>query len=94
LAVLVDRGRRELPIEAQFVGRKISTSSTEIVSVTFSETDGQDDVWLLDRKDEAGARKAVQGRKKTSPALKAAKKPAPKKPVRPKRSERSRGGRK
>jgi len=49
LAVLVDRGRRELPIEAQFVGKKISTSSTEIVSVSFRETDGEDDVWLLDR---------------------------------------------
>jgi pyrimidine operon attenuation protein/uracil phosphoribosyltransferase len=49
LAVLVDRGRRELPIEAQFVGKKIATSATEIVSVTFRETDGVDDVWLLDR---------------------------------------------
>ena len=49
LAVLVDRGRRELPIEAQFVGKKVATSSTEIVSVTFRETDGIDDVWLLDR---------------------------------------------
>ncbi|MDL1949397.1 bifunctional pyr operon transcriptional regulator/uracil phosphoribosyltransferase PyrR, partial [Acidobacteria bacterium ACD] len=49
LAVLVDRGRRELPIEAQFVGKKIDTSATEIVSVTFRETDGEDDVWLRDR---------------------------------------------
>ncbi len=49
LAVLVDRGRRELPIEAQLVGKKISTSATEVVSVTFRETDGEDDVWLLDR---------------------------------------------
>jgi pyrimidine operon attenuation protein/uracil phosphoribosyltransferase len=49
LAVLVDRGRRELPIEAQYIGKKIATSATEIVSVTFTETDGEDDVWLLDR---------------------------------------------
>ncbi len=49
LAVLVDRGRRELPIEAQYIGKKIATSTTEIVSVTFRETDGEDDVWLLDR---------------------------------------------
>lgn len=49
LAVLMDRGRRELPIEAQFVGRRIATSASEIVSVTFRETDGVDDVWLLDR---------------------------------------------
>ncbi|MCE7957914.1 MAG: bifunctional pyr operon transcriptional regulator/uracil phosphoribosyltransferase PyrR, partial [Acidobacteria bacterium ACB2] len=53
LAVLVDRGRRELPIEAQFVGKKIDTSATEIVSVTFRETDGEDDVWLLDRETRA-----------------------------------------
>lgn len=49
LAVLVDRGRRELPIEAQYIGKKIATSATEIVSVTFRETDREDDVWLLDR---------------------------------------------
>jgi pyrimidine operon attenuation protein / uracil phosphoribosyltransferase len=69
LAVLVDRGRRELPIEAQFVGKKISTSSSEIVSVTFRETDGEDDVWLLDR-EETGAKKAA-ARKKASPKAKA-----------------------
>jgi pyrimidine operon attenuation protein / uracil phosphoribosyltransferase len=68
LAVLVDRGRRELPIEAQFVGKKISTSSSEIVSVTFRETDGEDDVWLLDR-EETGAKKAA-ARKKASPKAK------------------------
>ena len=55
LAVLVDRGRRELPIEAQLVGKKISTSATEVVSVTFKETDGEDDVWLLDRHPEPAA---------------------------------------
>ena len=68
LAVLVDRGRRELPIEAQFVGKKISTSSSEIVSVTFRETDGEDDVWLLDR-EETGVEKAA-ARKKASPKAK------------------------
>jgi len=55
LAVLMDRGRRELPIEAQFVGRRIATSASEIVSVTFRETDGVDDVWLLDRETPAKA---------------------------------------
>jgi pyrimidine operon attenuation protein/uracil phosphoribosyltransferase len=54
LAVLVDRGRREFPIEAQFIGKKISTSATEIVSVTFRETDTEDDVWLLDRETAPG----------------------------------------
>ena len=62
LAVLMDRGRRELPIEAQFVGKRIATSASEIVSVTFRETDGVDDVWLLDRevppRTARGARKA------------------------------------
>jgi pyrimidine operon attenuation protein/uracil phosphoribosyltransferase len=74
LAILVDRGRRELPIEAQFVGKKISTSSTEIVSVTFHETDGEDDVWLLDR-EEPGPKKLgpkkPAARKKASPKTKA-----------------------
>jgi pyrimidine operon attenuation protein / uracil phosphoribosyltransferase len=49
LAVLVDRGRRELPIEAQFIGKRIATSANEIVSVTFRETDGIDEAWLLER---------------------------------------------
>ena len=65
LAVLVDRGRRELPIEAQFVGKRVATSATEIVSVTFRETDGVDDVWLLDR--EATAKAA---RRAAAPAAK------------------------
>lgn len=76
LAVLVDRGRRELPIEAQLVGKKISTSATEVVSVTFKETDGDDDVWLLDRYPVTKAPRNVTpkaGRK--TPAKKAAVKP-------------------
>jgi pyrimidine operon attenuation protein / uracil phosphoribosyltransferase len=67
-AVLVDRGRRELPIEAQFVGKRISTSTTEIVSVTFKETDGEDDVWLLDR--ESARRAAAPARAKRATAKK------------------------
>lgn len=68
LAVLVDRGRRELPIEAQFVGKRIATSATEIVSVTFRETDGVDDVWLLDRQilpktPRKAARRAVRAKR-------------------------------
>jgi pyrimidine operon attenuation protein/uracil phosphoribosyltransferase len=47
LCVLVDRGRRELPIEAQFVGKRVATSSSESVEVAFRETDGEDDVWLV-----------------------------------------------
>ena len=66
LAVLVDRGRRELPIEAQFVGKRVATSATEIVSVTFRETDGVDDVWLLDREASA-ARRALRPAARKSP---------------------------
>ncbi len=43
LAVLVDRGHRELPIRADHVGKNLPTSSTERVHVRLRETDGQDD---------------------------------------------------
>ena len=43
LAVLVDRGHRELPIRADYVGRNVPTSRTENVKVRLSETDGGDD---------------------------------------------------
>ena len=44
LAVLVDRGHRELPIRADFVGKNLPTSATEIVHVRLSETDDVDEV--------------------------------------------------
>jgi pyrimidine operon attenuation protein/uracil phosphoribosyltransferase len=44
VAVLVDRGHRELPIYAQFVGLQLDTSSEEQVNVLFSEKDGVDQV--------------------------------------------------
>jgi pyrimidine operon attenuation protein/uracil phosphoribosyltransferase len=46
LAVLVDRGHRELPIRADYVGKNIPTSLTESVKVTLVETDGVDEVRL------------------------------------------------
>jgi len=46
LAVLVDRGHRELPIRADYVGKNIPTSRTENVAVRLSEVDGVDEVWL------------------------------------------------
>lgn len=81
LAVLVDRGRRELPIEAQIVGKRISTSATEIVSVTFQETDREDDVWLLDRETKAAAPAKAAPKKAASKAAAGApdKSPKPKK---------------
>jgi pyrimidine operon attenuation protein/uracil phosphoribosyltransferase len=47
LAVLVDRGHRELPIRADYVGKNIPTSSTESVRVHLSEIDGSDSVEIL-----------------------------------------------
>ncbi|HBT19909.1 MAG TPA: bifunctional pyr operon transcriptional regulator/uracil phosphoribosyltransferase PyrR [Peptococcaceae bacterium] len=46
LAVLVDRGHRELPIHADFVGEKVPTSKKEIVSVRLVEVDGVDRVTI------------------------------------------------
>ena len=44
LAVLIDRGHRELPIRADFVGKNIPTSKSELVKVHLAEIDGQDEV--------------------------------------------------
>ncbi len=47
-AVLIDRGHRELPIRADFVGKNVPTSKTELVSVCVEEIDGEDCVFLGD----------------------------------------------
>ena len=47
LCVLVDRGHRELPIRADFVGKNIPTSINEEVRVRIKETDGEDAVYLV-----------------------------------------------
>ncbi len=49
LAVLVDRGHRELPIHADYVGRELATSREEAVQVLVREEDGRDEVLLLRR---------------------------------------------
>jgi pyrimidine operon attenuation protein/uracil phosphoribosyltransferase len=49
LAVLVDRGHRELPIRADFVGKNVPTAMSESVHVQLRETDGQDAVVLVRR---------------------------------------------
>jgi pyrimidine operon attenuation protein/uracil phosphoribosyltransferase len=49
LAVLIDRGHREFPIEANYVGKSVPTASREIIQVMFQETDGADEVWILER---------------------------------------------
>jgi len=51
LAVLIDRGHRELPIEATYIGRRIPTSSREIIEVKFQEVDNDEQVLLVERVD-------------------------------------------
>jgi pyrimidine operon attenuation protein/uracil phosphoribosyltransferase len=47
LAVLIDRGWRELPIQADVVGRKVPTAANEVIKVSFNATDGADKVQIL-----------------------------------------------
>jgi pyrimidine operon attenuation protein/uracil phosphoribosyltransferase len=49
LCVLIDRGHRELPIEATFVGRKLQTSSREIIEVQLRELDDAERVLLVEK---------------------------------------------
>ena len=51
LAVLVDRGHRELPIRADFVGKNVPTSRGELIEVRLPEYDGETGVWLMDLTD-------------------------------------------
>lgn len=49
LAALVDRGHRELPIRADYVGKNVPTSRRELVAVRLVETDGLDEVVILEK---------------------------------------------
>jgi pyrimidine operon attenuation protein/uracil phosphoribosyltransferase len=49
LAALVDRGHRQLPIRADYVGKNLPTSSTERVTVRLSEVDGEEGVWIEEK---------------------------------------------
>ena len=49
LAVLVDRGHRELPIRADYVGKNIPTSKTETIKVNLKETDGKENIEIYER---------------------------------------------
>ena len=49
LAVLIDRGHREFPIEANYVGKSVPTAQREVIKVMFQETDAADEVWILER---------------------------------------------
>ena len=48
LAVVVDRGHRELPIRPDYIGKNIPTSKSELVSVKLKETDGVDSIELYE----------------------------------------------
>lgn len=50
LAVLIDRGHRELPIRADYVGKSVPTRQEEFVSVRVETYDGDNSVWLLTHK--------------------------------------------
>ncbi len=49
LLVLIDRGHRELPIEATFVGRTVQTTSAEVIEVRLTEVDQQERVMMCER---------------------------------------------
>ena len=49
LAVLIDRGHRELPIRADYVGKNVPTSLKEVVEVKLSEADGKDEIVLCEK---------------------------------------------
>ena len=49
LAILIDRGHRELPIRADFVGKNVPTSLSELVAVRFYETDGDCGAYLYEK---------------------------------------------
>jgi pyrimidine operon attenuation protein/uracil phosphoribosyltransferase len=49
LAVLIDRGHRELPIQADFVGETVATTANEVIEVGFEETDGHERVRLMEK---------------------------------------------
>ena len=50
LAVLIDRGHKELPIRADYVGKNIPTSKNEIIAVDLKEIDGEDSVKIYENK--------------------------------------------
>jgi pyrimidine operon attenuation protein/uracil phosphoribosyltransferase len=49
LAVMIDRGHREMPIEANFIGKKIATKDSEVVEVKLMEIDGEDAIYVMEK---------------------------------------------
>jgi pyrimidine operon attenuation protein / uracil phosphoribosyltransferase len=64
LAVVVDRGHRELPIRADYVGKTLTTARTEVVQVLLAEEDGRDGVVLLERPEPETAARPSPSRKR------------------------------
>ena len=60
LAVLVDRGHRELPVRADFVGKNVPTAPAERIDVLLKETDGRDEVVIVKAGDARDARGEVE----------------------------------
>ncbi|EXX92605.1 uracil phosphoribosyltransferase, partial [Paenibacillus darwinianus] len=54
LAVLVDRGHRELPIRPDYVGKNVPTSKLENIEVALTEVDGADNVTILGQRGQTG----------------------------------------
>lgn len=50
LAVLIDRGHRELPIRADYIGKNIPTAQSEVITVRLEETDEKDLVSIFQNK--------------------------------------------
>jgi pyrimidine operon attenuation protein/uracil phosphoribosyltransferase len=61
LLVLIDRGWRELPIEARYVGRMVQTTATEIIEVKFTEVDASEKVLLVERFSEEAEQPVAPG---------------------------------
>ena len=49
LAVLIDRGHRELPIHADIIGKTVPTDAHEVIKVKLAETDGDDEVLIMEK---------------------------------------------
>jgi pyrimidine operon attenuation protein/uracil phosphoribosyltransferase len=84
LAVLVDRGHRELPIRADYVGRTLATARDEAVQVLVREEDGRDEVLLHRELAAAAAPKAVarKAKRKPRPAARRKQRPSAKRKAR------------
>jgi pyrimidine operon attenuation protein/uracil phosphoribosyltransferase len=75
LAVLVDRGHRELPIRADYVGRTLATAREEVVQVLVKEEDGRDEVQLLRKPEPTTAPRSAGPRPRAMPREREGRKP-------------------